>query len=155
MKTTLKTRLPELSERDRRLLRVGVPVAVLLLMLIILKPLLGSGGSADADLDRALEDIAWLKAQGSQLPSQASRCPPAVWQSGRLSTLARRYGLELSSPPKPAAGMVDFAIASADGNQALAFAQVLECQGATIDTLELALIPGAGAVSGSLTALIP
>ncbi len=132
----------KLSERDRRVLRVALPVAAVLVALLVLKPLLGGRQAAELRLERALEDIAWLQAQRRRVAAPV--CDPAL--SGLAPReLADRFDVTLSE-----SGGERLVINDGAGNQVLAYMRALSCSDAGLAAFQLETAASRGRVSGEV-----
>lgn len=147
--------LSRINPRERRLLVMMAPVAMLLVLLLVGKSLLTQRNQASDHLGRALEDIAWLQAQSAALPARGRQCPPASWNPKGIAALAGRYSVNLAAAPVVANGELRLEVSSADGNKLIELMSILSCQGAQFQTFELANDPGADSVHGSLVAELP
>lgn len=147
--------LDRLGQRDRRLLGLAIPFAVLLMLMIGARELVAQRSLASGQRDRTLEDIAWLQAQGGSLPSPGRNCPAVDWSPAGMTALAARYGVELAGQPAIEAGEMRLGISNARGNQAVELMEALACGGGRISRFELDTVDDRGSVKGELVALVP
>lgn len=144
-----------LGDRDRRLLAVAIPIVLLLVFVLAAKTLMAQRAEARHQLDRALEDIAWLQAQSGFVAPGRQTCGNTSWSLEAVSSLARRHGVNLASPPLFDNGELRLQIGSSQGNDVVALLAALSCQGGRVHHFELRTLSEQGDVQGTLVLLAP
>lgn len=139
-----------ISPREQRLLLRLLPVAALLLLLVLVRPIWSAASSAQMRLDLALDDIAWLQVQSPRL--MENHCRGLASDTGAEGedavSLARRFGVQLT-PDSTSAGGPGLAMSAANGNQLLTFLRAMACRGNPVQALELETLDSAGQVRGT------
>ena len=69
----------QLSPRDRKILLGSLPVVIILGVLLAARPLVNDRARATEELDRALEDLAWLQAQQETMALLEKGCSGSAW----------------------------------------------------------------------------
>ena len=141
--------LANLTPRDRLILTWSLPVIALLAIVLLVRPLFSHQGQVAAEIETALEDIAWLQAQRGSLGQARPGCAKVVWSDQVIDRTAARYGIALAQ--QGGDDELQLAISSGQGNQVLAFLGDLECQGASVTSLSLETRDDQGAVQGRVT----
>ncbi len=144
----------QLAPRDRKILLGSLPVVIILVVLLAARPLVKDRARATEELDRALEDLAWLQAQQEAMALPDKGCSGSAWTDDGIESLARQYGVEIS-PPEPRGGESTLTLDAAHGNRVIAMLRELECRGARVDGLELNTLDEDGTVSGRASLQIP
>lgn len=129
-----------LAERDRRILKLALPAALILAVLVLARPLVGARQEAEQRLERTLEDIAWLQAQRHRVAAPV--CEPGAGGAGTRD-LAKRHGVEVEREPDGR-----WLIRQARGNDALAFLLALGCGDPGLERFRLDTAAEGGRVSG-------
>jgi len=145
--------LTSLSERDRKVLLLALPLVALLAVALVIKALVGEHRQSAEKLDLVLEDIAWLQAQRDSLAQLNQACGRASWSDSTVRRLATRYGLNLQQSSRGES--LALTIEAGHGNQVIAFLNDLECQGARVQSVSLKTVDDGGAVKGSAVIQLP
>ncbi len=147
-----------LSERERRILLIGAPLAAaMLLYLLLIKPLAGAYGERRAALADRLLTLDWLSEQAILVERSATACDPSIrliesaQVAAGLQAQAQRSGISVQVRTGAAGGNHQISITRAPGDRVLGFVRNLGCAGLEIVQIELDIAdPAAALVTGTL-----
>ena len=143
-----------LTDRDRRILRLSIPVVAVLLVLIVARGLWHQRQGAAEHLERTLEDVAWMQARGSAIASQAGGCRGGELNAKTIVSMASGYGIDGKVEPV-VSGAVQLEVSSVAGNRMLDLVAEIQCRGGRVSALELVADGVPGQVSGKAVILLP
>lgn len=119
----LFSRLEQLPERDRRMLLIGVPVILLLVLyLVVFKPLLDERSNAEAAHQFAALELRAALQGGSSTGNES--CAGAITSGRDIAAIAARVGLMLAGPEQGR-----YTLSGGGADDALMLVRSLYCSG--------------------------
>ena len=155
--------LDNLSGRDRKILLAALPVVAVLVILLLWRAAgddrdagqaQAGGDATQAELDMALEDLAWLQTQADAVARLSKGCGGGSWSEAAPRRLASVHQVSVD-PAGDRDGELRFALSADNGNYVIAWLQALECLGVAVTELSLDTVSAEGAVEGRVVLRAP
>jgi type II secretory pathway component PulM len=132
-----RANIDNLSERDKRVLLIAVPIVLILLCyLLIYKPISEYHSAAIQNMEAASDDYYWLRAQSP--PAKSSYCGRPSSKAGDKSYFeqqAKRNGMLIAIAVSGA--QTTITITSAKGAAVLRYINNLTCNGYKVDSVNV------------------
>jgi len=98
MMASLQQYVARLSERERRMLRIGAVAIVLLSVIGIVVPLQRSVSAVEQRVERKRDDLSWLRSVAPQLSGLQAHDAPVLHESLVVLSIAQRARRGCRSP---------------------------------------------------------
>lgn len=133
-----------LQQQEQRILLIGAPVIlILVLYLVLFQPLGSAYFSRQSEMADRREDLAWVREQRPMLERLNSSCDirsPVFAAEGfeiEVEATARRFGLNPTMRAQRGAAGYELQIPTAEGNRVLSLVRALACGGVKVTRLEM------------------
>ena len=130
--------------QEKKILVLGLPVIVLLVLYILLvQPLAQSYLARQTALDTANSDLAWIRDQREILDRLNTACDPRALVYSQdsfesdIEAAARRFSLVPNLRQQGGDNSYQLILNNAQGNRVLTLVRILSCSGASVTSLDI------------------